>query len=79
MIILYHYNANAQVDSNTLESIVNQTGFSDVVAQIHVGGVPVYIYGGDANSIYVANSGSDSVNVIDTTIRVFDPPVWYCC
>ena len=43
--------ADAQVSSNTLESIVNQTRSSGESAQIDMDGIPQYIFG-DLLSIY---------------------------
>ena len=58
-------NAGAQVDSNTLESIVSHKGISYGSAQIDVGDSPNYIYSDPSlNATYISNSDSGTVSVI---------------
>ena len=80
-MILYN-NADAQVNSNTLESIVNQTGSLNDTPQINVDGSPQYIFGdlSSSDTIYVANykgeSRNGTVSAIDTTTyNTIDIPV----
>jgi YVTN family beta-propeller protein len=61
---LMNDDTEAQLNDNTLESIVNQTKVL-TSAQIDVGERPVFIDRTDA-AVYVANADSDSVSVIDT-------------
>ena len=66
MLIMNSNNSEAQVSENTLESVVNQPGVEGS-PQIISGNDPLYIYGDyDIPTIYVANSGSDTVTVIDS-------------
>jgi YVTN family beta-propeller protein len=65
-ILILCDSANAQFDENTLESIKNQTGVSSDIAYISMGDSPEFIYGDPHSAdIYVANSGSDTISVID--------------
>ena len=72
-IVLPLNSVDAQVNSNTLESAVSQTGTLRDSAQINVEGIPQYIYGDlyRSDTIYVTNyankSGSGILSVIDTT------------
>ena len=77
IMILYDNDAYAQVDNNTLESVAVPAGISEGVAQINTGESPIYIYGQPYSpEIYVANAGSDTVSVINTTDNtVRDIPV----
>ena len=70
---IFYDTVDAQVDSNTLESIAEQTEVSERRAQIDVGDGPNYIYGAHSklsDVIYVANSDSNTVSVIDTTTNI---------
>ena len=63
--------ADAQVSSNTLESIVNQTRSSGESAQIDMDGIPQYIFGDLlSDTIFVANYKGDHVN---GTVTAIDP------
>jgi YVTN family beta-propeller protein len=59
---------NPGVNPNTLESIINQSGSLESTAQINVDKGPTQILGADVNGypLYVANSGSSTVSVINT-------------
>ena len=62
---------DAQVSSNTLESIVNQTGSLDESAQIDMDGIPQYIFGDLlSDTVYVANYKGDHLN---GTVTAIDP------
>jgi YVTN family beta-propeller protein len=54
----------AQVNTNTLESLFKNTGVM-TSAQINVGRLPVSINSYSEGDIYVANSDSNTVSVID--------------
>ena len=62
---LNNSNVYAEVNENTLESIANQTGVSEGIAQINTGKSPVYIDNYIGGFLYVINSGSDDVTAID--------------
>ena len=70
---IFYGTADAQVNSNTLESIVNQTRSLNSSAQIIVDGSPQYIFGdlSYSDTIYVANfkgeNRNGTVTAIDTT------------
>ncbi len=69
--LMFSETADAQVSSNTLESIVNQTRSSGESAQIDMGGIPQYIFGDLlSDTIFVANYKGDHVN---GTITAIDP------
>ena len=59
-------NAEAQLSQNRLESIANKADVL-VSAQVNVGDNPVFIHAPPYSQIYVANYGSDTVSVIDST------------
>ena len=62
---------DAQVSSNTLESIVNQTGSLNESAQIDMDGIPQYIFGDLlSDTVYVANYKGDHLN---GTVTAIDP------
>jgi YVTN family beta-propeller protein len=66
ILIMYCNNSEAQVSENTLESVANQPGVEGS-PQIISGNNPLHIYGDyDIPTIYVVNSDSDTVTVIDT-------------
>jgi YVTN family beta-propeller protein len=69
ILTLYNINANAQVSENTLESLANQTGVSGNITQIDTGEFPKQIDAAldldQSGIIYVINSGSNTVSVID--------------
>jgi YVTN family beta-propeller protein len=61
--IVMNDNTEAQLSQNTLESIVNQTNVL-TSAQLSVGDEPSFIVK-SSDAIYVANSASDTVSVIN--------------
>jgi YVTN family beta-propeller protein len=71
--VMFHDNADAQVDKYTLESIVNQTGPLNERAQIKMDGSPQYIFDdlSSSDTIYVVNfkgvNRNGTVTAIDTT------------
>ena len=68
---MFSETAHAQVSSNTLESIVNQTGSSGESAQIDMDGIPQYIFGDLlSDTIFVANYKGDHIN---GTVTAIDP------
>ena len=73
MIIFFDY-AVAQVDKNTLESVVGDTKSLNQVPQIGVDGIPYYIFADYTDdNIYVANrviNRNGSVSVVDPTNNV---------
>ena len=69
--LMFSETAHAQVSSNTLESIVNQTGSSGESAQIDMDGIPQYIFGDLlSDTIFVANYKGDHIN---GTVTAIDP------
>ena len=66
MSVMNSNNSDAQVSENTLESVVNQTGVRGYCSD-QFWEYPLCIYGAyDMSTIYVANSGSGTVSVIDS-------------
>lgn len=59
-------NTKAQLNQNTLESLSKETNVLGDNAQISVGKKPSYISGG-LHVIYVANTDSGTISVIDKT------------
>jgi YVTN family beta-propeller protein len=61
-------NTDAEVDFNTLESIANKTNVLES-SQVTVGKHPTSL-SGSIDYMYVANSGSDTISVIDSTTNM---------
>jgi YVTN family beta-propeller protein len=66
-IAIFHNNADALIQEDTLESVVSETK-TRISPQINVGDGPTFIYGDELvpDFLYVANYISDTVSVIDT-------------
>ncbi len=69
MLIIFK-TTDAQVSSNTLESIVNQTGSLNESAQIDMDGIPQYIFGDLLRYRIRANYKGDHLN---GTVTAIDP------
>jgi YVTN family beta-propeller protein len=88
-VILVPNNINAEsntfnnvttLHAHTLDTIVHRTNITQASAQIKVGHSPISVIVNDykmSSKIYVANSGSDNISVIDGTnnVKLKDIPV----
>jgi YVTN family beta-propeller protein len=70
---LINDNSEAQVSENTLKSITSQT--VPTKAQISVGSGPIFIKKYSEVYMYVANSGSNTVSVIDTRNNILNKTI----
>jgi len=74
------FNNDTMLHAHTLDTIVHRTNITQTSAQVKVGHSPISVIVNDdkmSSKIYIANSGSNSISVIDGTnnIKLKDIPV----